>query len=140
VWKPSSSWGELPRENKGGVRDNGVNYLLRMWNQETISHCEGTAFEKKRLRRLQSRSRKTDATIWIGKGGVSEELLKQVANQLKSRGLVKVKIQKSALAEAETGSVAEKVAASTGSTLVEVMGHTFTLYKRQEIGGAKRKR
>lgn len=66
--------------------------------------------------------------------------MKQVINQLKARDLVKVKIQKSALGETEAGSVAEKVAASTGSTLVEVMGHTFTLYKRQEISRAGRKR
>ncbi len=92
------------------------------------------------MRRLQARSRRTNATIWIGKGGVSEELLKQVSNQLKARELVKVKIQKSALTEAETGSVAEKVAASTDSTLIEIMGHTFTLFKRQEIGGVGRNR
>lgn len=66
--------------------------------------------------------------------------MKQVSNQLKARELVKVKIQKSALTEAETGSVAEKVAASTDSTLIEIMGHTFTLFKRQEIGGVGRNR
>lgn len=61
-------------------------------------------------------------------------------SQLKAREMVKVKIQKSALTEVETGSVAEQVAASTSSTLVEVMGHTFTLFKRQEIGGVGRNR
>ncbi len=106
-----------------------------MWNQEKISHSEGKTFEKKRLRRLQSRSRKTDPTIWVGKEGTSEKLLKHVENQLKSRTLVKVKVQKSALAETETARLAEIVAASTGSTLVEVMGHTFTLYKRRETAG-----
>lgn len=113
--------------------------MLRMWNQEEISNSEGTTFEKKRLRRLQSRSRKTDATIWIGKQGASEELLKHVANQLKARELVKLKLQKSALTETETSRVAEKVAASTGSTLIEVMGHTFTLYKRREMAGHRGK-
>lgn len=58
--------------------------------------------------------------------------MKHVANQLKARELVKVKVQKSALAETQTARMAERVAASTGSTLVEVMGHTFTLYKRRE--------
>ncbi len=81
-----------------------------------------------------------DATIWIGKEGASEELLKHVSNQFKARELVKVKVQKSALAETETAEVAEKVASSTESTLVEVMGHTFTLYKRQEATSPGRKR
>jgi RNA-binding protein YhbY len=60
-------------------------------------------------------------------------LLKHVENQLKSRELVKVKIQKSALNEMETTGFAERVATSTGSTLVEVIGQTFTLYKRRKI-------
>ncbi len=71
-------------------------------------------------------------TIWLGKDGASEELLKHVTGQLRTRELVKVKVQKSALAETETANIAEKVAASTGSTLIEVMGHTFSLYKRKE--------
>jgi RNA-binding protein len=102
-------------------------------NKEEIPNSEGTSFEKNRLRRLQSRSRKMDPTIWIGKEGASEALMKQVANQLKSRELVKVKIQKSALSGTGTADFAEKVVASTGSTLVEVMGHTFTVYKRKEV-------
>jgi putative YhbY family RNA-binding protein len=110
-----------------------------LWNKETVPHSEGTAFEKKKLRRLQSRSRTTDATIWIGKEGASQELLKHVANQLKAREMVKVKVQKSALAETEIATVAEKVATSTGSTLVEMMGHTFTLYKRQEVTRTEKK-
>ena len=111
-----------------------------MWTEEKIPDSEGTAFEKRKLRRLQARSRATDATIWLGKDGASEELLKQIENQLKSRELVKVKIHKSALAEVETSDLAEKIAKSTASNLVEIMGHTFTLYKRREILGTDRKR
>jgi RNA-binding protein len=108
--------------------------VFRLWDKEAVSDSEGTTFEKKRLRRLQSRSRATDATVWIGKEGLSEELLKHVSNQLKARELVKLKVQKSALAETETTQMAEKVAKSTSSTVIDVMGHTFTLYKRREAG------
>ena len=65
--------------------------------------------------------------------------MKHVANQLKGRELVKLKLQKSALTETETSRVAEKVAASTGSTLIEVMGHTFTLHKRREMAAHRGK-
>jgi len=140
MWKPSSSGSKLQNQNTLRVRDDAVNYMPRLWVKETVPNCEGTTFEKKRLRRLQFRSRKTDATIWIGKGGTTKELLKHVANQLKARELVKVKVQKSALAETETADLAQEVSGSTGSTLVEVMGHTFTLYKRRETAGAARKR
>ena len=66
--------------------------------------------------------------------------MKQVATQLKTRDLVKLKVQKSALTETETSAVAEKVAALTGSTLIEVMGHTFTLYKRRELSKSGERR
>jgi RNA-binding protein len=114
--------------------------VLGLWNEEKVPHCEGTAIEKKRMRQLQSRSRQTDPTIWVGKEGVSSELLKHVASQLKSRELVKVKVHKAALRETETASVAGRVASSTASTLVEVMGHTFTLYKRREVAKTESKR
>jgi RNA-binding protein len=92
------------------------------------------------MRQLQSRSRQTDATIWVGKEGVSSELLKHVASQLKSRELVKVKVHKAALQDAETATIASRVASSTTSTLIEVMGHTFTLYKRREVAKTEPKR
>ena len=84
------------------------------------------------MRRLQAKSRTADPTIWVGKDGASKELLKQVETQLKTRELVKVKAHKTALVEAETTDLAELIATSTHSTLVEVMGHTFTLYKQRE--------
>ncbi len=55
-----------------------------------------------------------------------------VENQLKSRELVKLKVQKAALMDVDTITLAEKVSKSTSSILVEVMGHTFTLYKKRE--------
>ena len=102
-----------------------------VWKQETISNCEGTTFEKNRTRRLKTKSRVIEPTIWIGKEGLSQELVQHIENQLGVRGLVKLKLQKSFLTNSKTDSVAEKIAASTGSTLVDVMGHTFTLYKKK---------
>jgi RNA-binding protein len=107
--------------------------MPELWSKEAISEREGTTFQKKQLRRLQAQSRRTDPTVWIGKQGPSEELTKQVITQLKTRELVKLKMLKSALPDTEAIAIAEKVAASTGSTLVEVMGHTFALYKRREL-------
>jgi RNA-binding protein len=111
-----------------------------MWKQEAISYCEGTIFQKIRLKKLRSSSKATDPTIWIGKGGTSEHLIQQVENQLRTRELVKLKLQKTAHANSETLVVAEKIAASTGSTLVDVIGHTFTLYRKRELTKSMRER
>ena len=127
----SCSGCELSREDKVGVWNYRINYMLRMWCKEKIPNSEGTPFERKKVRGLKSRSRRTEATIWIGKDGASEALVSQVESQLKSRELVKVKIQRSALRELEAGDFAARVAASTGATLIETMGQTFTLYKKR---------
>jgi RNA-binding protein len=111
-----------------------------VWREEAVSNCEGATFEKKKMRGLQAKSRLADPTIWVGKDGASHELLKQVENQLKTRELVKVKAHKTALAEVETADLAECIATSTHSTLVEVMGHTFTLYKKREAHVVETKR
>ena len=123
----------MSSSNPVRVRDNGNNYLLRVWNQETLSNCEGTSFQVTRLRRLRARSRETDPTIWIGKEGATEQLVQQVENQLRARELVKLKLQKSALTKSETREIAEKLAASTKSTLIDVIGHTFTLYQKRPV-------
>jgi RNA-binding protein len=109
-----------------------------LWNKEEIPNSEGTAFENRKLKGLRSRSRRTEASIWIGKEGASKALVSQVENQLKIRELVKVKVQRSALQEVAANDFAKRVAASTGSTLVEIIGHTFTLYKKRENRAAQR--
>jgi RNA-binding protein len=109
--------------------------MPRVWKQEAISNCEGTTFEKNRLRRLKTESRVIEPTIWIGKEGLSQQLIQHVQNQLKARELVKVKLQKSALTDSETESVAKKTSGATGSIIVDVIGHTFTLYKKKSESG-----
>jgi RNA-binding protein len=102
-----------------------------VWKQEAISNCEGTTFEKNSLRSLKTKSRLIEPTIWIGKEGVSQQLIQHVQSQLKGRELVKLKLQKSALTNSETESIAKEISAATDSTLIDVMGHTFALYKKK---------
>jgi RNA-binding protein len=68
-------------------------------------------------------------TVWIGKSGASAELLKEIEKQLTKNKMVKAKILKSALSENEAKEFAVGIAEQTGSSLVEVRGHTFILYK-----------
>ncbi len=68
-------------------------------------------------------------TIWVGKGGATPQIMEEISKQLDKRGMVKVKILKSALKEEEAKSVASKIAQQTNSTLIEVRGHTLMLYK-----------
>ena len=68
-------------------------------------------------------------TVWIGKSGVSPEIVEEINKQLDRNKYVKCKILKSALTEQETRQITSMIASQTGATLVEVRGHTFILYK-----------
>jgi len=70
-----------------------------------------------------------EATVRIGKKGITESQIKEILKQLNVRKRVKVKILRSALTEASVEEVAKKVAHETDSKIVQIMGHTFTIYK-----------
>jgi len=70
--------------------------------------------------------------VWVGKGGASAELLKEIDKQLAKKETVKARILKSALSEHEAKQVASRIADQTGASLVEARGHTFTLYRPRD--------
>ncbi len=83
-------------------------------------------------RRIKQELSTEKPTIWIGKEGTTTQLVNEVNNQLKRREMIKAKILKTALQEEKAKDIATKVATQTNSTLVEVRGHTFMLYKRRK--------
>ena len=87
-----------------------------------------TARMKRRIKRRLSGEK---PTIQIGKNGVSEKLVKEIEKQLEKKEMVKIKILQSALEGEEAREIASKIAEQTVSSLVEVRGHTFMLYKRK---------
>ena len=84
---------------------------------------------KRRIKRELSMEK---PTIWIGKDGAAQQTMDEVSRQLEKREMVKVKILKSALKDEEAKSIASKIAQQTNSTLIDVRGHTFLLYKHRK--------
>ncbi len=82
-------------------------------------------------RYVKHRLCEANPTIWIGKGGPSDELHREICKQLEKNESVKVKVLQSALANGTTRRIASTIAAQTSSILVEVRGHTFILYKHR---------
>jgi RNA-binding protein len=64
-----------------------------------------------------------DATHRVGKNGV-EAVSDELATQLDSADLVKVKFLRSALGGTTTEAAAERLADLAGATLIETRGHT----------------
>ncbi|MCX8151060.1 MAG: YhbY family RNA-binding protein [Candidatus Bathyarchaeota archaeon] len=71
-------------------------------------------------------------TIWIGKGGLTPQVLTEVEKQLQKAKMVKIRILPSALENTTAKSIGEKTAAETGAALVEVRGHVFIIYRRRK--------
>lgn len=69
-----------------------------------------------------------DPIFQIGKGGVSDELLTQLAIALEARELIKVHILETALLETKTA--ANEIAASLKAEPVQAIGSKFVLYKQ----------
>ena len=69
-----------------------------------------------------------DTILIIGKGGMSEQIIKQADDALKARELIKGKV----LETAESGSreYAEQIALETNSEVVQVIGSKFVLFRR----------
>jgi len=71
-------------------------------------------------------------TVWVGKEGSTEQIVNEVSRQLERHEIVKARVQQTALKDVETKEVATKIAERTGSTLIDVRGHTFVLYRKRK--------
>ena len=106
---------------------------------EAISGGEGETSEKKKIKELKRRSAESEPTVWIGKNGVTNALLKQISGQLEANEMVKVKVHRTSLKDEEIVELADKIADETASKVVDVRGRTFTLYKQRKTRQARQR-
>ena len=64
----------------------------------------------------------------IGKGGISDNLLKTLSDALEARELIKVNVLENAEADADT--LAQNVADLLGAEVITVIGRKAVLYRR----------
>jgi len=88
-----------------------------------------TAGKRRFVKRALSKER---PTILIGKSGASDEILKEIGKQLDKNKMVKIKVLKTGLAGCEIRQLASEISIKSESSLVEVKGHTFMLYKPRQ--------
>ena len=82
----------------------------------------------KQRAQLRALANNMDTILQVGKGGIGEQLLKQVSDALLARELIKLRVLETC--EYSPREAAEQIAAQTGSELVFVIGSRFVLYKR----------
>lgn len=81
----------------------------------------------KQKRFLRSKAHHLNPILQVGKGGVNDNMIKQVADALEARELMKISILQNCEEDKET--VAEELAAGTRAELVQIIGNTIVLYK-----------
>ncbi|MCK5414085.1 MAG: YhbY family RNA-binding protein [Thermoplasmata archaeon] len=91
--------------------------------------------DKDLKKRLKAEGQAIDATVNVGKGGLTEGVLDELDVQLKRQHLVKVKIQRSAVGGDREGKdmQAIELAGRLGAELVERRGHTVLLYRKKAM-------
>jgi len=84
----------------------------------------------KQKRFLRSQAHHLDPIFQVGKGGVSEHMVKSIAEALEVRELLKVSILNNN--DDDKRAVAEELAEGTGAELVQLIGKTVVLYKESK--------
>ena len=79
---------------------------------------------------LRSLANSVTAILQIGKNGLNNNLIKQVDDALEARELIKVSVLETAPEEKRI--LAEEIASSTNSILVQILGNKITLYRARE--------
>ena len=86
-----------------------------------------TSKQRAYLRGLASNE---DTIMQVGKGGISDNLIKTVSDALEARELIKLKVLENS--GESPRSAAEALAAATNAEVVTVIGTKFVLYRESE--------
>lgn len=71
-----------------------------------------------------------EAIFQVGKGGINEQLIKQVDEALEARELIKLRVLETC---PDTSRVAaDKIAERVGADVVQVIGYRFVLYRESK--------
>lgn len=76
---------------------------------------------------LRSLANKIDSTVQVGKGGINENMIKQVLDTLEKHELIKVHVLENAFSD--TRDVCHELSEAVGAEEVQVIGSKFVLYK-----------
>ncbi|MGZ3122339.1 ribosome assembly RNA-binding protein YhbY, partial [Bacillus subtilis] len=79
---------------------------------------------------LRSKAHHLTPIFQVGKGGVNDNMIKQIAEALEARELIKVSVLQNC--EEDKNDVAEALVKGSRSQLVQTIGNTIVLYKESK--------
>jgi RNA-binding protein len=117
-------------------KENHISLSLACIAEEKLGYrCGGKMMPIKTKQRLRLREEMSGEhpTIWMGKKGITQEVIEEVSKQLDQNEVVKVRMLKSALQTGKRDTLAHLTAEKTGAELIEVRGNTFIIYRRRRL-------
>ena len=81
----------------------------------------------KQKRVLRSKAHHLNPIFQVGKGGVNENMIKQISEALEVRELIKISVLQNC--EEDRDDVAKAVSKGAGAELVQIIGNIIVLYK-----------
>ncbi|MDE3839687.1 ribosome assembly RNA-binding protein YhbY [Bacillus methanolicus] len=84
----------------------------------------------KQKRYLRSEAHHLNPIFQVGKGGVNENMIKQVSDALEARELMKISVLQNC--EDDKNTVANQLSEGTGADIVQIIGNTIILYKESK--------
>lgn len=84
----------------------------------------------KQKRFLRSKAHHLQPIFQVGKGGVNENMIKQISDALEARELIKVSVLQNC--DEDKKDVAEQLSSGANAELVQIIGHTIVLYKESK--------
>lgn len=81
----------------------------------------------KQRAKLRAMANSLDTILQVGKGGINENTVKQVADALKARELIKIRVLENSLYTAKEAAV--QLAEAADCMVVQVLGTRITLYR-----------
>jgi RNA-binding protein len=85
--------------------------------------------DNKKIQELRSQAQSIEATLHVGKNGVTDAMVEELKAQIKRQKLVKVRLLPAATGTSTVTEQAQALADATKSTLVEVRGNTAVLWR-----------
>ena len=98
---------------------------------ESILLCLQTQLTSADRRRLRGKAQLLEPVLKVGRNGVTDTFVASVDTELALHELIKIKFVDF---KEQRHELAEKIAAATGSALVQVVGHVAVFY-RKKAGG-----
>ena len=87
-------------------------------------------FTSKQRSNLRSLAQNISPITQVGKGGISENLIKSLSDALDARELIKISVLNNA--ESDAREIAEELAAALNAETVEVIGKKVVLYRKSD--------